>query len=184
MKTILKSIIIVLIFIPLFLGLILFFYDGKLEYVKEIEVNANIEDVNAMFEDIYNMKKYMPETEDILLISGKKNREGSKYRIMISSGKESVEILGTLINNNLPHKLTMCYEMPGVINTMEQKHAEIKDDKTLIISKQKFQFSGLMKIISFFEPEGFNIEAFQEQTNIYLRSFKNLVESESYESLN
>jgi len=178
MKTILKSIIVVLIFIPLFLGSILFFYDGNLEYTKEIEVNVNIEHVNAMFKNIYNMKNYMPEAEDIILIKGENNIEGSKYRIMISTGDDSVEVLATLTNNNLPHNLTMIYEMPGVINTMEQKHEEIEDNKTLIINKQKFKFSGLMKIISFFEPEGFNLESFQEQTNIYLRSFKNFTESE------
>jgi len=178
MKTILKSIIFVLLFITLFLGSILFFYYGHLEYTKEIEVNVNIEHVNAMFKNIFNMINYLPEAEEIILISGKNNIEGSKYRIMISTGGDSVEVLATLTNNNLPHNLTMIYEMPDVINIMEQKHEEIEDNKTLIINKQKFQFSGLMKIISFFEPEGFNLESFQEQTNIYLRSFKNFTESE------
>ena len=122
----------------------------------------------------------MPATKEIILISGEEKKEGAKYKIIISAAKESVEIIGTLVDNNLPHKLKMIYEMPGIINTMEQKHEEIDDNKTLIINKQKFQFSGFMKIISFFEPEGFNIEAFQEQTNIYLRSFKNFAEKESY----
>ena len=99
---------------------------------------------------------------------------------MISAGNESIEMLGTLINNNLPQNLTMIYEMPGVINTMEQQHEKIDDNKTLIINKQKFQFSGFMKILAFFEPEGFNMEAFQERSNTYLNSFKDFAETESY----
>ena len=180
MKIILKSIILILILIPLFFGSILLFHKGELEYTQDIEVNTNIEKANTMFEDIYNMKKYMPETKDIVLISGEDKKEGAKYKIMISAGNESIEMLGTLTNNNLPQNLTMIYEMPGVINTMEQQHEKIDDNKTLIINKQKFQFSGFMKILAFFEPEGFNMEAFQERSNTYLNSFKYFAETESY----
>ena len=100
MKTILKSIILILILIPLFLGSILLFHNGELGYTQDIEVNINIEKVNTMFEDIYNMKKYMPGTKEVLLISGKNKEPGAKYKIIVTAGTESIEMIGTLKKNN------------------------------------------------------------------------------------
>ena len=54
---------------------------------------------------------------------------------------------------------------------------KISDTKTLIVNQQEFQFSGLMKIVAFFQPSGFNLDAFKKQSNIYLNSFKNFVEN-------
>ena len=78
MKTILKIIIIILILIPLLLGLILVFDNGTLKYSEEITINQSIDIVNTLFEDIYNMKKYMPGTKAIVLISGTDREENAR----------------------------------------------------------------------------------------------------------
>ena len=177
MKTVLKIIIAILLFIPLFCASILVFDDGNLKYAEKIEINQPVDLVNLLFEDIYNMKKYMPGTQEVLLISGKNKEPGAKYKIIVTAGTESMEMIGTLKKNNLPDSLTMTYEMPGVVNIMTQKHQKISDTKTLIVNQQEFQFSGLMKIVAFFQPSGFNLDAFKKQSNIYLNSFKNFVEN-------
>ena len=36
-----------------------------------------------------------------------------------------------------------------------------------------------MKIIAFFEPDGYNIEAFRAQSKLYLNAFKEFVENKN-----
>ena len=92
-------------------------------------------------------------------------------------GTDSMVMRGKLIKNDLPDSLVMQYEMPGVVNIMTQKHEKITNQKTLVINKQEFQFAGFMKILAFFQPPGFNLEAFKERSNTYLKSFKDFVEA-------
>ena len=96
MKTVLKIIIAILLFIPLFCASILVFDDGNLKYAEKIEINQPVDLVNLLFEDIYNMKKYMPGTQEVLLISGKNKEPGAKYKIIVTAGTESMEMIGTL----------------------------------------------------------------------------------------
>ena len=91
-----------------------------------------------------------------------------------------MEMLGTLKSNHLPDSLTMWYEMDGVLNIVTQKHQKISEYKTLVVNQQEFQFYGIMKIIGFFKPTGFNTEAFKTQTRIYLNAFKDFVENSLY----
>ena len=109
MKIILKIIIIILIFIPLFFASILFFDDGNLKYSQQIEINKPIDLVNVLFEDIYNMKKYMPGTQEVILISGKDKKSGAKYKIIVTavpkSGCKTTKVAGMNINNKGTNEL-------------------------------------------------------------------------------
>jgi len=177
MKKILKIIIIILILIPLFLGCILLFDDGNVKYSEEIEIHTSIKLVDTLCSNIYNMTKYMPGTQDVILISGQDLKEGSKYKLIIELEDTTMEMAGTLSINNLPDSLIMIYEMPGVLNIMTQRHKAISEEKTLVINEQEFQFKGFMKILAFFQPPGFNLEAFKKQSRIYLIAFKEFVEN-------
>jgi len=177
MKKTLKIIIIILILIPIFLLSILLFSKGNIKYSETIEIEQPIALINQLFQDIHTMKEYMPGTKEILLTDGVEGVEGAKYKIILEIGDDYMEMNATLKNNNLPDSLTMWYEMPGVLNIMTQKHARISKQKTLIINEQEFQFYGMMKIIAFFKPKGFNIEAFRTQSKIYLNAFKQFVEN-------
>ena len=178
MKTILKIIIIILILIPLLLGLILVFDNGTLKYSEEITINQSIDIVNTLFEDIYNMKKYMPGTKAIVLISGTDREENANYKITIEAGDQTMDMNAVLKKNNLPDSLQIYYKMPGVLNIMTQRHKKISEEKTLIINEQEFQFKGVMKILAFFQPPGFNLEAFKKQSKIYLVEFKKFTEQQ------
>jgi carbon monoxide dehydrogenase subunit G len=179
MKKALKIIIIILITIPLFLLSILLFSKGNIQYSETIEIEQPIELVNELFSNIHTMKKYMPGTKDIILNEGKEGVEGAKYTFIWGIGDEHMEMHGTLKANNLPDSLTMWYEMDGVLNIVTQKHQKISEYKTLVVNQQEFQFYGIMKIIGFFKPTGFNTEAFKTQTRIYLNAFKDFVENQN-----
>ena len=42
-------------------------------------------------------------------------------------GEEEMEMKATLINYNLPDSITFIYEVPGVVNTVTQKHLFISE---------------------------------------------------------
>ena len=184
MKKALKIVIIILIIIPIFLLSILLFTKGTINYTEKIEIEQPIELVSQLFADIYRMKEYMPGTKDIILTEGKDGVKGAKYKFIWEMGDEHMEMYGTLKSNHLPDSLTMWYEMPGVLNIMNQKHEKISEHKTLVINQQEFQFHGIMKMIAFFEPTGFNEESFKIQTKIYLKAFKDFDESQKHDNAN
>ena len=176
MKKFLKISLVVLSVPVLFLSAVLLFSSGELKYEERIEIQQPIDVVVDLFSDINNMKKYMPETKDIILIEGIDGQEGAKYQIIVEYEGEKMEMTGTLLEKSLPEKITYSYESNDVLNIMTQKHQEISDSTTLVINQQEFQFRGLVKIISFFEPEGFSPEAFKQRSRLYLQSFKKFVE--------
>ena len=67
--------------------------------------------------------------------------------------------------------------MPGVMNTVTQKHYKASDDNTIVVNQQEFQFTGIPKIIWFFKPTGFSPDDFQSRTRMYLEAFKLFIEA-------
>ena len=177
MKKFLKiSLLVVSIPVLFFIGILLF-DNGKLQYEERIEIEKPIDVVVDLFGDINNMKKYMPETKDIILLEGTDGEEGAKYLIVVEYEGETMEMTSTLLEKKLPEKITYSYESNGVLNIMTQKHQKSSDNTTLVINEQQFEFRGLLKIISFFEPEGFSPESFKQRSRLYLQSFKKFVET-------
>ena len=157
----------------MFFGGILFFYEGKLQYSESVEINKPIAIVDSLFRDIYNMKKYMPGTKNIILVNGTDNEKGAEYKITYASESDSIVIQVMLINTDLPDSLTMHYMMPQVLNIVTQKHEKISENQTLVINKQEFQFKGMGKIWGFLMPT----KILKEQTQTYLKKLKDFLEN-------
>lgn len=174
MKYFLKIVIIILLLLPISIISIIMFSNGENQYSKNIKINAPIQLVNVLFEDIYNMEIYLKETKEVILIEGADREKNAKYKIISEYEGQEMEMTGTLLKNDLPDSLVMLYEMNGVVNIMTQRHEKITEYETLIINKQEFQIeSGFMKLILFLNPK-----IFQQQTEIYLKAFKNFVEKQ------
>ena len=179
MKILLKTIIIILIIIPLFFGGIILFTNSEIKYIEKIEIDQSVYIVDEFFSDIQNMKKYMPGTKEIILTGGEDGEVGAEYKIVWEMGKESIEMKAFLQQSNLPDSITYIYTATGVVNTMTQKHKKINDQKTLIINEQEFQFHGIMKILTFLNINGFKIEDFKKQSQLYLKNFKEVIQEET-----
>jgi len=179
MRILLKIIIIILIIIPLFFGGIILFTNSDIKYTKKIEIDQPVYIVDEFFLDIHNMKKYMPGTKEITLTKGNDGEDGAEYKIVWEMGEESMEMNALLKQNNLPDSITYIYTATGVINTMTQKHKKINEQKTLIINEQEFQFQGIMKILTFMKVNGFKIDDFKKQSQIYLKNFKEFIQEET-----
>ena len=183
MKKILKIIIIILIIIPVFFFSIVIFDNGKIEYEETITIEASTNTIDSFIGNIYNMKKYMDGDFDIVLIEGEHTKANAIYNIIWKMDSDSMTLKTTLLNSNLPDSISYLYESNGVKNTMIQKHHPISNNQTLIINKQKFEFYGFMKILTFLNIKGFQLSDFQHQSRIYLKKFKSFIENEAIHNL-
>ena len=158
MKKILISIISILVLISAFFTSILLFSNGNLKYSEEIEINKPLDFVSDMFDNIYNMKKYLPNTKDIILISGNDGQVGAEYKLIIDmGGEEYMEMSALLKDKNLPDSITYLYHTRGVVNVVTQKNYETLIGNTIVVNQQEFHFTGIPKIIWFFNPSGFSL---------------------------
>ena len=72
-----KTILIILSF-PITLIVYILLFSGDLKYSEEIEINANIDTVMVLFDNPYNMQKYMQGIESYPLLSGNIREVGAK----------------------------------------------------------------------------------------------------------
>ena len=183
MKRSLKIIIIILIIVPVFFLSIILFDNGTIDYEETITIEAPTQTIDSFIGNIYNMKQYMTGDFDIVLIEGEHTKANAIYNIIWKMDSDSMTMQATLLNSHLPDSISYLYESNGVKNTMTQKHHPISNNQTLIINKQKFEFYGFMKVLTFLNIKGFQLSDFQHQSRIYLKEFKSFIENEATHNL-
>ena len=178
MRKFLKFSVVILLLIAAFFLYILLF-SSNLKYSEEIEINANIDTVTVLFDNPYNMQKYMDGIESYTVLSGNIREVGTKAEIVAVSIKEEdaikrkIVMIEEIITNNLPDEKKVTYKADNVYNIVTNRFVRISDSKTKFINEQEFEFTGYMKIIGFLMPG-----AFKQQSRIYLVNFKDFVENQ------
>ncbi len=171
-----KKIVLILLTFPITLILYIFLFTGNLQYSEEIEINAHVDTVVALFDNPYNMKDYMDGIESYTLLSGDLREVGAKSEIVAAYiekdvVKRKIVMIEEIITNNLPNEKKVTYTSDKVHNIVTNRMVKISENQTRFINEQEFEFKGFMKILAFFMPS-----AFKEQSRVYLKSFKKFVE--------
>ena len=174
-----KKILIGLLITLICLIAYIFLIAGNVKYTEEIEINANIETVVALFDNPYNMEKYMHGIESYTVLNGNLREVGTRAEIVVSHiekdvVKRRIVMVEEIITNNLPEEKKVTYTSDVVYNIVTNRFEKISETETRFINEQEFEFKGFMKIMSFFMPS-----AFKEQSRIYLVNFKNFVENQN-----
>ena len=165
-----KTILIILSF-PITLVLYILLFTGNIKYTEEIEINANIDTVMALFDNPYNMKEYMDGIESYTVLSGNIREVGTKAEIIALMGESKIIMIEEIITNNLPEEKKVTYTADGVYNIVINRFLKVSETKTKVINEQEFQFKGFMKIMGFLMPG-----AFKKQSRVYLQNFKEFAE--------
>ena len=158
-----KKILIIILSFPITLTLYILLFTGNIKYTEEIEINANIDTVIALFDNPYNMQKYMDGIESYKIVEGNIREVGAKAEMIVLMGEKKIIMIEEIISNNLPEEKKVTYTADAVYNIVTNKFIKVSENKTKFINKQEFEFKGFMKIIGFFMPS-----AFKQQTSIYL----------------
>jgi|TARA_B100001142_G_scaffold328757_2_gene389775 hypothetical protein len=167
-----KNILIILLSFPITLVLYILLFSGNIKYSEEIVINANIDTVIALFDNPYNMQKYMEGIESYKIVEGNIREVGAKAEITVLMGEKKIIMIEKIITNNLPEHKKVTYTADAVINIVTNKFIKVSENKTKFINEQEFEFKGYMKIIGFFMPSAFN-----KQSRVYLKDFKEFAEN-------
>ena len=168
-----KKILLIILSFPITLVIYILLFTGNIRYTEEIEINTNIDTVIALFDNPYNMQKYMEGIESYKVVEGNIREVGAKAEMTVLMGEKKIIMIEEIIANNLPEEKKVTYTADGVYNIVTNRLVKISENKTKFINEQEFEFKGFMKIIGFFMPS-----AFKKQSRVYLKDFKEFAENQ------
>tara|TARA_B100000902_G_C27083005_1_gene799885 strand:+ start:198 stop:707 length:510 start_codon:yes stop_codon:yes gene_type:complete len=167
-----KKILLIILSFPITLIIYILLFTGNIKYSEEIEINTNIDTVIALFDNPYNMQKYMEGIESYKVVEGNIREVGAKAEMIVLMGEKKIIMIEEIITNNLPKEKKVTYTADAVYNIVTNKFITVSENKTKFINEQEFEFKGFMKIIGFFMPS-----AFKKQSRVYLKDFKKFAEN-------
>ncbi len=143
-----------------------------MRYKLEIAIELPRERVIELFDSFDNLKLWQEGLVSYEPISGEPGQPGAKTRLLYEMGRRRVEMVETIITRNLPDEFSGTYDASGVHNIVRNTFYD-EGDSTRWTLETEFQFSGFMRIMSFFMGSG----RFREQTRKTMESFKRFAES-------
>jgi len=166
-----KKILLIILSFPITLIIYILLFTGNIKYTEEIEINTNIDTVIALFDNPYNMQKYMQGIESYKVVEGNIREVGTKAEMIVLMEEKKIIMIEEVITNNLPKEKKVTYTADAVYNIVTNRFEKVSENKTKFINEQEFKFKGFMKIIGFFIPS-----AFRQQSRVYLEDFKRFAE--------
>ncbi len=116
-----------------------------MKFKCEIDINAPINEVVELFDDPENYKHWQDGFQSYKVISGERGLVGTKAEIVLQQGKRKIELLETIIVNNLPYELSATYVHSHMENTMRNKFKALNSVQTLYTAEVEYtKFNGLM----------------------------------------
>jgi carbon monoxide dehydrogenase subunit G len=145
-----------------------------MKYTNEIIINRPVTEVVEKFDSAENLFKWMNGLLEYEHISGESGRPGSKSKFVMKSGNRKMDMVETILSNNLPDEFSAVYEMKGLENIQVNHFTELSDNKTKYTCEAEFKFENFgMKLIGMLFPG-----AFKKQSYGFMKNFKEFVESE------
>jgi uncharacterized membrane protein len=146
-----------------------------MKYTCTIEINLPIDKTVALWENEAYFKEWQDGFESIELLSGSKNTEGAKSKIILQD-KRRIELIETIISYDLPNEKVALYKHIHMTNTQTSRFVAINDSTTQYISVFEYTiFSGFfIKLIAKLFPS-----KFKEQSQKWMNQFKAFADSKA-----
>lgn len=142
-----------------------------MNYTNQIDIELPRARVVELFDNVDNLKEWMPGLVLFETFEGQSGKPGAKSRMEFQMGKRKIKMIETIISNNLPDEMEGFYETNGMRNDIKVSFVEIEPNKTMYISESTFKFSGVMWLFSPFMKN-----AFKKTSQDYLERFKSFAE--------
>lgn len=141
-----------------------------MKFTCTIDINADLNTIQAAFFNTEDMKHYQDGFQSKTLISGIEGKKGAKSRLVF----DKLELIETIITNNLPEEFLALYEHKHTVNTMQVNLTSLPDRTIRYTSIVEYtEFKGfIVKILAKFFPS-----MFKKQIDKWLIQFKKHVES-------
>lgn len=143
-----------------------------MEYTNEITIEQPRSLVVELFDDPENMKQWQEGLLELEHVSGDPGQPGANSRLLIESSGRKIEMIETVIKRDLPDEFHAKYTTEGVENWVKNYFIDEGPNRTRWVTENRFEFSGMMRIVSFFMRG-----AFPKQTQQSMQDFKEFAES-------
>ncbi len=140
-----------------------------MKFTCSIDINANIDRVQSVFLDSSTLQQYQDGFRSKTLISGTEGLKGAKSKMVY----EKLELVETILTNNLPDEFLALYEHKHMTNTMKVILIPVENDRTRYVTEIEYtKFNGfVIKVIAKLFPS-----MFKKQVQKWLEQFKNYIE--------
>ena len=147
-----------------------------MKYTCSVDVDLPIEIVAELWADEKHFAKWQDGFQSIDHFEGEANAVGAKSKIFLQQGKRKMELVETIISNQLPAVKKALYVHEHMTNTQTTRFEEISTSKTRYISEVEYtQFNGLMpKLMAKLFPG-----MFKKQSQKWMDQFKEFAEGVS-----
>jgi uncharacterized membrane protein len=143
-----------------------------MKYTCTVNVNLPISKVVSLWENEIYFKEWQDGFKSIEYISGTPNTKGAKSRIILHD-KRKIELIETIISNDLPDKKVALYEHIHMNNTQTTTFKSIDTSTTQYTSEVEYiKLNGMMiKLIAKLFPN-----QFKAQSQKWMNQFKQFAE--------
>lgn len=147
-----------------------------MKFICSVEINKPLEELISLWLNEDNNKHWQEGFQSKELLSGEKGVVGSKSKILLKNGKQSMELIETLEVNQLPSEHKVYVEHKHMCNYMTSNFQSLSESKTIYSSTVEYtQFNGFMpKLMAKFFPG-----MFKKQVQKWLDLFKVFAEKSS-----
>jgi hypothetical protein len=147
-----------------------------MKYTCTIEINLPIDNVVKIWSDKTYFNQWQDGFQSIEVISGEAGTIGSKSKILLQHGKRKMELIETIISNNLPFNKKALYEHMHMTNTQLTIFEVVNKNKTRYISEVEYsKFNGIIPKLMSMVFSGM----FKKQSQKWMNQFKAFAESHS-----
>lgn len=144
-----------------------------MKYTCTININSNINKVVELWQNEDHFAVWQDGFVKIDPVSGEPGTAGAKSKILFQQGKRKMELLETIITNDLPREKTALYEHIHMTNLQTTRFEALENNETCYISEVEYtKFVGLVpKLMARFFPG-----VFKKQSQKWMKQFKEFVE--------
>lgn len=142
-----------------------------MKYTHSITIQLPREEVVKKFSNPDNFRHWQRGFVYFKQIRGGLGEAGSTNKLKYKMGKREVEMVETILRNDLPEEFESTYEAKGVYNIQLNRFRKIDESTTKWTSENEFKFSGFMMIIGWLMPGAFKKQSWQ-----YMQDFKAFAE--------
>ena len=141
-----------------------------------VEINKPIDQVIPLFDSLDNLKEWQDGFISHKHLSGEPGKVGAKSELVYENRGNRIELIETIVKNELPSELTATYEHKHMDNTMSNYFKELGDGRTLYEAHIHYTaFHGFMpRLMAMLFPS-----MFKKQTQKWLNQFKAFVENQA-----
>ena len=145
-----------------------------MKYTCKTTINLPRSEVVELWINENNFKKWQDGFVKIDHLSGELQAPGSQSKIYLAQSNRKMELLETVISNNLPEEKSASYEHSHMTNILTTRFKPISQTSTEYIAEVEYtKFNGIVpKLMACLFPR-----MFKKQNQKWLNQFKEFAES-------